>query len=60
MTNYERIKNMTLEEMSKIIGTGNPCEFCVYNDSLTSCLSSDVDCSNAIKEWLKQEILNND
>lgn len=60
MNNYERIKNMTLEEMSKIIGDISPCEFCIYNDSLKSCLNSGMDCGNATKEWLKQEVKNDD
>ena len=60
MTNYEKIKNMTLEEMSKIIGAGNPCDFCVYNDSLKNCLNSNGDCDTGTKEWLKQEVKNDD
>lgn len=60
MNNYELIKNMTLEEMSKIVGSGIPCEFCVYKDNLKNCLNLNADCDIGIQEWLKQEVKKGD
>lgn len=30
MTNYDRIKNMTLDEMAKWLATKNTCDVCAY------------------------------
>ena len=46
MTNYEKIKNMTIEEMAEI--------FCVIDfDVNKKC--SENDCTTCAKEWLKAE-----
>lgn len=46
MTNYEKIKNMTIEEMAEI--------FCKIDfDVNEKC--PDCDCTSCAKEWLKAE-----
>ena len=47
MTNYEKIKNMTIEEMAKMI-----CK--IDFDVNEKC--PDCDCIYCAKEWLKEEI----
>ena len=49
MNNYERIKQMTVEEMALLLN----CECCIYNDGDLDC--EDADCQNAVKEWLLTE-----
>ncbi len=53
-TNYERIKNMTVEEMAEFFSSSKPkcCGFCmgVY----MGCLR-ESDCKSAIKSWLKSD-----
>ena len=51
MTNLDRIKNMTLDEMAELLDT-KACKCCAYR-SLVPC--SFKGCKNGIKEWLEQE-----
>lgn len=50
-TNYERIKDMTIEEMAELLSTIKPkaCGMCigVYDGCLRQ-----VSCKQSIKEWL--------
>lgn len=54
MTNFERIKNMTAEEMMEFIiyERSCDCDCCiyVYNDNCTM-----PKCKEGIKAWLEQE-----
>ncbi len=51
MTNFERIKNMSVEEMAaQIIETGLGCEYCKYDDYTCS-----NDCEFGVKKWLESE-----
>lgn len=49
MNNYERIKQMSVEEMALLLN----CECCIYNDGDLDC--EDADCQKAVEEWLLQE-----
>ena len=64
ITNYERIRNMTLEEMADFLGAGmcekvtNPCssEFCPHYEVNGGCLGKGPDrCVPAYKAWLEKE-----
>ena len=48
MTNYEKIKSMSIEEMAGFIEKNYKCERCVYNHN---CYHND--CKTGISEWLK-------
>ena len=53
MTNYERIKRMSLNEMTEFLGNVGSCSNCSRNGCGDCC---DVDdCNIYIREWLDQE-----
>lgn len=56
MTNFEKIKQMSLEEMATAIDDNSydvePCNCCVFVAS--SCLYTD--CTVGIKIWLESEV----
>ena len=61
VTRFERIKNMSLEEMAKCIDKDTEimesiCKGfeCPYMDKDGN-LSNDIDCTNCIKKWLESE-----
>ena len=66
MTNFEKIKNMSVDEMSMVIsnllyGTDgfDPCKLCIYHDvcNLINKLAfSSVECLNALNKWLESEV----
>lgn len=59
MTNFEKIKNMNVNEMADILDKGFNCygcpirEFCDKNKKNTTC-------KTVLKKWLKSEVQNND
>ena len=54
MTNYERIKNMSVEEMAEKISRGIcGCECCVMKNTENACY--DNECQSLIKRWLESE-----
>jgi hypothetical protein len=54
MTNYERIKNMSVEEMAEFLEENNDiCCFCVLKDND---VCNDEDCKYFIKQWLGTEV----
>lgn len=62
MTNFERIKNMTLEEMAEFFAINkypnfpsSPCYICEYDSGLTCVKPSD--CTNKDKIWLYKKWL---
>ena len=57
MNNYNKIKNMTLDEMAKFLPIeGEYCEVCVFRRSnLCTEETEDMDCTRTIKKWLQQE-----
>lgn len=60
MTNFERIKNMSIDEMAKIIakGTGLRCCDCCIRKGAAACYSED--CVANIKQYLESEAEKND
>ena len=51
MTNYEKIKSMSIDEMANLLG--NECEFCVcFNEPFLKCSRS---CNEGVKKWLESE-----
>lgn len=51
MTNFEKIKSMTLEEMAE---SAIPLLNCPYGFSYEDC--NDDDCIKCKKEWLEREV----
>lgn len=57
MTNYEKIKNMTIEEMAEWLQDGiNECNCCAYGLNF-GCPDA---CIYGIKQWLEREIEENE
>lgn len=52
MTNYEKIKNMSIDEMADFIDNDNCCACCIY--AYKGC-SLSKDCRNGIRQWLESE-----
>ena len=48
MTNYEKMKNMTIEEMVRYIA-GSACPYCIYDGKRCE------DCNDGVRQWLEQE-----
>lgn len=64
MTNYERIKSMSVEEMAKKIfeyGSTYVCTLCknCYEKSICE-KAKGTDCIQYITEWLESEVTDND
>lgn len=55
-TNYDRIRNMSVEEMTHKIynHAHNTCRFCVFAKGW-KCTSPLKTCVNGIKQWLERE-----
>lgn len=58
MNNYEKIKQMTVEEIAENIKCNalNECKFCIHSDT---CLATEYQrkrCLEGIKQWLLQEV----
>ena len=54
MTNYEKIKSMSLKKMVKFLYSFEmPCEMCPCNDD--DYCTDHYDCKKTIKDWLKAE-----
>ncbi len=58
MTNYERIKGMSVEEMAKFINhcENAPCKCCNYKGSLCGGGTNTEMCKNEISKWLNSEV----
>lgn len=52
MTNYEKIQDMTVDEMRGFFESISPCCCCVYADD--GCTARE--CRKGIKKWLEQEV----
>lgn len=52
-TNYDRIKNMSVEEMAENLMGGNT--FCPYKVFTTIKFCPNSNCDECIKNWLKSE-----
>ena len=53
MTNFERIKAMSVEELAKELAKDSACEFCKILDGKT-CINST--CEEGIIQWLESEV----
>ena len=53
MTNYERIKAMSVEEVAKELAKDSACEFCKMRDE-QSC--DRITCEQGIIQWLESEV----
>ena len=53
MNNFEKIKNMTLDEMAEEIAGLNYCNCCVCRFQSKKCQKTF--CHDGIKQWLQQE-----
>lgn len=51
ISNYERIKNMSVEEIAHLIAHNYRCRKCAYHNK---CCNGE--CENGIKEWLNSEV----
>lgn len=51
MTNYERIKAMTVEQMAHFMDNDR-CDCCVYKDELCD----EIPCINGHLQWLNKEV----
>ena len=57
MTNYDRIKSISVEEMAELLYNEDlPCISCMAYDE---CEGTD-NCKETIKQWLLQEVSKND
>lgn len=57
-TNFERIKNMSVEELAEFIYSGNECGFC-NQFGIDTGRKCDGDCVECIKHWLGLKTPNN-
>lgn len=58
ITNYQRLKNMSIKEMRKFLEVYDKCIFCSQNDELAEELlfggqDCDHQCDKHIQEWLE-------
>lgn len=51
MKNIDRIRNMDVEELVRLLKKGDSCDCCVYEDSI--CPSGA--CQQGIEKWLNME-----
>ena len=54
MNNFEKIKNMTLDEMAELLTFWECDNGCVYG-KMADCLDDNKGCYKGIKQWLQQE-----
>ena len=59
MNNFEKIKQMTVDEMADFmdyVNTHTLCnKYCIYKDEKL-CLDKEDDCKTTLKQWLLQEV----
>ena len=60
MTNFEKIKNMSVEEMAKVINDGissEPCDYCIYRKFICNSTAPCVGMNgvDVIVDWLLSE-----
>lgn len=57
MTNYEKIKSMSIEEMAEYVDSHealrNICKYCEFQ--FKDCSYVHISCNPAIKKWLESE-----
>ena len=57
-TNFERIKNMSVEELAEFIHSGDECGFC-NQFGIDTGRKCDGDCVECIKHWIELKTFNN-
>lgn len=57
-TNFERIKNMSVEELAEFLYSGNECGFC-NQFGVDTGRKCDGDCVECIEHWLGLKTFNN-
>ena len=55
MTNYEKIKNMNIEEMFDFFKDKDRCEFCAFVNHCGCSWERDTGCENGLYKYLRQE-----
>ena len=55
MTNCDRIRKMTDEELAELFDKCADCQMCIDNPSKCK-----MECIDGYMQWLKQEVQNND
>ena len=61
MTNFEKIKAMSLEEMAARITSYADCDYCNYCPAFKFCNSSGIfGCYEVIEKWLESEVDKNE
>lgn len=55
MTNYEMIKQFSVEEMTEFFNDSGNCNVCIYDD--IPCRGRS--CKNGMKQWLESEAEDN-
>lgn len=53
MNNFEKIKNLTLDEMAEFFINRSACDNCTCDMEANSCMA--VGCLDGIKQWLQAE-----
>lgn len=60
MTNYDRIKQMSIEEMATMLDNFHlDCSYCLACNFCNESFK-DVKCIDTVKKWLEQEVDEND
>ena len=55
MTNYEKIKSMSIDKMAGFLLNFDPCNVCPSSDEDGYCTYEPFDCIFGLKDWLKAE-----
>lgn len=53
MTQFERIKAMSIDEMAEAFGKDNYCQICILRDGQTC---NNTSCKQGIKQYLESEV----
>lgn len=52
MTNYEMVKQLSVEDMAEFLERSAGCSVCKYNTKTLVCVGQ---CEDGIKKWLESE-----
>lgn len=55
MTNHEKIKNMTVEEMAEFFATRDPCAERQDDNGLCAYYTEGATCTDCMEGWLESE-----
>lgn len=54
-TNYDRIRNMSVEELAMFRNNTSICAMCIF-DYARDCAQTQQDCYMGVKQWLESEV----